>query len=212
MNSAFTPGPTPNTVRAADGAILTAPDGWVLLPPGDAALTRRVKETGDHWVVQERRGRKIFSRGEALQCVECRTMAFRVLQPGGFLQLAITHPCFDLPLRGWMRDGAGRKIAYQCGDYFSNIQGRVEEWLFSPTPAEVRQGLPPFKTPKFFRPPSAWPNALVDAGCSLERMDEPCASEDTVRRSPNFAGCRLVPLWLMMRCRKSVHGGKGCGP
>jgi hypothetical protein len=59
----FTPGSTPNTVRAADGRILTAPEGWVLLPPGDSALTRRVKETGDHWVVQEKRGRKVFSRG-----------------------------------------------------------------------------------------------------------------------------------------------------
>lgn len=59
----FTPGPTPNTVRSADGKVLTAPDGWVLLPPGDAALTRRVKAAGDHWVVQEKKGRKIFSRG-----------------------------------------------------------------------------------------------------------------------------------------------------
>src|SRR6516225_488903 len=63
MNSTFTPGPTQTTVRAADGTILTAPDGWSLLPPGDAALTRRVKEAGDHWVVQERKGRKVFSRG-----------------------------------------------------------------------------------------------------------------------------------------------------
>jgi hypothetical protein len=39
----FTPGPRPNTVRAADGRILTALEGWALLPPGDAALTRRVK-------------------------------------------------------------------------------------------------------------------------------------------------------------------------
>lgn len=59
----FTPGPTPNTVRAADGRVLAAPDGWVLLPPGDAALTRRVKEAGDHWIVQEKKGRKIFSKG-----------------------------------------------------------------------------------------------------------------------------------------------------
>jgi hypothetical protein len=43
--------------------VLTAPEGWVLLPPGDAALTRRVKAAGDHWVVQEKKGRKIFSRG-----------------------------------------------------------------------------------------------------------------------------------------------------
>ena len=59
----FTPGPTPNTVRAADGRVLTAPEGWVLLPPGDAALTRRVKAAGDHWVVREKKGRKVFSRG-----------------------------------------------------------------------------------------------------------------------------------------------------
>jgi hypothetical protein len=59
----FTPGPTPNTVRGADGQTLTAPDRWILLPPGDAALTRRVKEAGDHWVVQEKKGRKTFSRG-----------------------------------------------------------------------------------------------------------------------------------------------------
>jgi hypothetical protein len=52
----FTPGPTPNTVRAADGRVLTAPEGWALLPPGDAALTRRVKEAGDHWMVQEKKG------------------------------------------------------------------------------------------------------------------------------------------------------------
>src|SRR5258705_6507126 len=59
----YSPGPTPNTVRAPDGRILTVPVGWVLLPPGDAALTRRLKAAGDHWVVQEKKGRKVFSRG-----------------------------------------------------------------------------------------------------------------------------------------------------
>jgi hypothetical protein len=57
------PGPSPNTVRAADGTVLAAPEGWVLLPPGDAGLTRRVKAAGDHWVVQEKAGRRMFSRG-----------------------------------------------------------------------------------------------------------------------------------------------------
>src|SRR6478609_5239726 len=59
----FSPGPSPNTVRTADGKVLAMPEGWILLPPGDAALTRRVKTAGDHWVVQEKRGRKVFSRG-----------------------------------------------------------------------------------------------------------------------------------------------------
>ena len=59
----FAPGPTSNTVRATDGRVLTVPEGWALLPPGDAALTRRVKAAGGHWVVAEKRGRKVFSRG-----------------------------------------------------------------------------------------------------------------------------------------------------
>ena len=59
----FTPGPSSNTVRAPDGRVLTVPEGWALLPPGDAALTRRVKAAGDHCVVAEKRGRKVFSRG-----------------------------------------------------------------------------------------------------------------------------------------------------
>jgi hypothetical protein len=62
-SDAFAPGPTPNTVRTADGKIVTVPESWALLPPGDAALTRRVKAAGDHWVVQEKKGRKVFSRG-----------------------------------------------------------------------------------------------------------------------------------------------------
>ena len=59
----YAPGPTPNTVRSSDGAVLSVPAGWALLPPGDAGLTRRVKAAGDHWVVQERAGRRTFSRG-----------------------------------------------------------------------------------------------------------------------------------------------------
>ena len=59
----FAPGPPPNTVRAADGTVLAVPDGWALLPPGDAGLTRRVKAAGDFWVVQEKVGRRMFSRG-----------------------------------------------------------------------------------------------------------------------------------------------------
>lgn len=57
------PGPTSRTVRTADGKVLPVPDGWELLPPGDPGATRRVKAAGPHWVVQEQRGRKVFSRG-----------------------------------------------------------------------------------------------------------------------------------------------------
>jgi hypothetical protein len=59
----FSPGPAPDSVRAADGRIIRAPADWALIAPGDAALTRRVKAAGDHWVVAEKKGRRVFSRG-----------------------------------------------------------------------------------------------------------------------------------------------------
>lgn len=58
----YAPGPMPKT-RAADGTVLDVAEGWVLPPPGDTGLTRGVKAAGDHWVVQEKVGRKTYSRG-----------------------------------------------------------------------------------------------------------------------------------------------------
>ena len=59
----FRPGPRPNSVINEYDMIIPTPDGWSLLPPGDAGLTRRVKASGDYWVVQEKKGRRIFSKG-----------------------------------------------------------------------------------------------------------------------------------------------------
>jgi hypothetical protein len=50
-------------VKTPEGETLEVPPGWVLLPPGDAALSRRVKTEGPCWCVKEKRGRKVFSRG-----------------------------------------------------------------------------------------------------------------------------------------------------
>ncbi len=57
------PGPRPRTVRLPSGEVLSVPDDWVLLPPGDPGLTGRVKKAGPSWTVQEKRGNKMFSRG-----------------------------------------------------------------------------------------------------------------------------------------------------
>ncbi len=59
----FSPGPEIDVVKSADGRLLKVPDDWTLVAPGDPGLTRRVKSAGDHWVVQEKVGRRMFSRG-----------------------------------------------------------------------------------------------------------------------------------------------------
>lgn len=53
----------PGHVLSLDGRILAIPSGWELLPPGDAALSRRLKAAGPSWTVKEKVGNKLFSRG-----------------------------------------------------------------------------------------------------------------------------------------------------
>ncbi len=57
--------PANNTrqVRDGKGNTLDVPDEWALLPPGDAALSRRIKKDGPSWTMIEMKGRKRFSRG-----------------------------------------------------------------------------------------------------------------------------------------------------
>jgi hypothetical protein len=57
------PTPDPHVFAAPDGRRLSPPATWECLPPGDAGLTRRVKAVGPSWVVIEKRGRKLFSKG-----------------------------------------------------------------------------------------------------------------------------------------------------
>lgn len=59
----YIPGPRPRTLIGPGAAVIEIPQGWMLLPPGDAGLTRRVKAAGDHYQVQQSVGRKIFNRG-----------------------------------------------------------------------------------------------------------------------------------------------------
>lgn len=57
------PGSSERRVATSDGCELVVPDDWELLPPGDAALTRRVKTAGPCWTVQQKKGRRTFSLG-----------------------------------------------------------------------------------------------------------------------------------------------------
>ncbi|HBR94725.1 MAG TPA: DUF2293 domain-containing protein [Opitutae bacterium] len=57
------PCPKPGHVFSCQGELLAVPAGWALLPPGDAALSRRIKQDGPSWTVKEKKGRKEFSQG-----------------------------------------------------------------------------------------------------------------------------------------------------
>jgi hypothetical protein len=63
----LTVGPAPGReqrwVVSESGERLAVPEGWACLPPGDAAVTRLVKQLGPSWSVQYTRVRKRFSGG-----------------------------------------------------------------------------------------------------------------------------------------------------
>jgi hypothetical protein len=129
-DTTFTPGPAPNTVRAADGTILTAPEGWVFLPPGDAGLTRRVKAAGDHWVVQEKVGRRTFSRG--------------VWAPSATIKRIRAELDAERSTEGYARkqEAAGRRREAAQAEYVEDFHGAVMAFLaFHESHADVADRL-----------------------------------------------------------------------
>jgi len=57
------PSPLARHVINPWGKVEAVPAHWDLLPPGDPALSRRIKADGPSWTVVEPKGRKRFSRG-----------------------------------------------------------------------------------------------------------------------------------------------------
>ena len=128
--------------------------------------------------------------------------AYRVLRPGGFLQFSIGHPCYDTPHRRLIRDADGMERALEVGGYFENADGRVNEWIFGAAPKEVKKDLRPFRTPYFHRTLSWWLNTVIEAGFTIERVNEPYADEETARKHPYVRDTRLVAYFLHVRCRR----------
>ena len=53
----------PNSITTSEGKVLEIPATWALLPPGDAALSRRIKKDGPSWTVKKQKGRRLMSQG-----------------------------------------------------------------------------------------------------------------------------------------------------
>jgi ubiquinone/menaquinone biosynthesis C-methylase UbiE len=132
--------------------------------------------------------------------------AHRILKPGGFLQFSIEHPCFATPHRRNLRNPAGVTYAIEVGDYFRRLQGEIAEWIFGAAPPNVRMGLRPFKTPRFTRPIGEWLNLLIDTGFTIERVEEPTPSAETVQACPDMQDAQVVAYFLHVRVRKVPAG------
>ena len=128
--------------------------------------------------------------------------AYRVLKPGGFLQFSITHPCFNTPHRKNLRGVDGKTYAIEVGDYFNTLNGKVDEWIFGDTPAELKTKLPKFRIPVFNRTLTQWFTAILDTGFIIEQVNEPCPGNETVDKQPSLQDSQLVAYFLHILCRK----------
>ena len=126
----------------------------------------------------------------------------RVLKPGGFFQFSILHPCFMTPRFKWVLDEAGQRVAMECGDYFSQEQGTIEEWIFGSAPDELKERFAKFRIPRFFHTLSTWLNMLCAAGLTIEETAEPFAGDESIAIYPSLAATRVIACFLHLRCRK----------
>ena len=114
------PGPDDRTVRMPNGSLRRMPDDWELVPPGDPALTRRIKADGEHVVVQEKRGRRTFSRG--VWADAARVAAIRA---------ALVAERDDPAYRRKLEQGQQRR-AKQQESYVEDFAGAVRDFLAFP--------------------------------------------------------------------------------
>ena len=99
------PSPKPRHVFTTQGELVAVPADWALLAPGDAALSRRIKQDGPTWTVKEKKGRKEFSRG--IWAPADRIEALRVI-----LECERADPAYTQKLEAGRARRAKQEVAY----------------------------------------------------------------------------------------------------
>jgi hypothetical protein len=124
------PGPRPRHVLNEHAMVEAVPDDWSLLPPGDAALSRRIKQDGPTLTVIEVKGRKLFSRG-----IWAPAARIEVLRAA--LVLEREDPSYQKKL-----DAGRRRRASEQEDYAVAFKEAVFRYLnFHPTHRLVAESL-----------------------------------------------------------------------
>lgn len=130
--------------------------------------------------------------------------AYRVLKPGGFLQFSIAHPCFSTLHRKNLRNNQGETYAIEVGNYFTSANGEIEEWIFGSAPDELKSRFPKFRVPRFTRTLTQWFSYCTNAGFTVEKINEPCPSAETIQQYPYLQDSAVVAYFLHVRCRKPM--------
>lgn len=115
----------------------------------------------------------------------------RVLRDAGWMVVALTHPCFEVPHGRWVTREDGTVVREVTG-YFS------EGFWQSSNPTGVRG-----QVGAFHRMLSTYFNAFAGAGFYVERIVEPTA---TPQRAVQVPGNLEVPSFMLLRLRAIDRG------
>lgn len=107
----------PRQVFNEFGVVETIPHDWDLLPPGDAALSRRIKQDGPSITVIELKGRKRFSRGIWAPADRIRALREE-------LRVERQDPSYQKKLESGRRRRAEEQVAYT-----EDFRGAVLQFL-----------------------------------------------------------------------------------
>jgi 2-polyprenyl-3-methyl-5-hydroxy-6-metoxy-1,4-benzoquinol methylase len=127
----------------------------------------------------------------------------RLLRPGGRLVFSISHPLNSAEV-GWERPESSDRGGMVVRDYFEEGLG-ITPWAM---PRLKR----PFQTVYWHRTFESWFALLHRTGFQVETFAEPRASAAQVRKQPLLEGCREVPFFLVLGCRKLPEPTKRLGP
>ena len=115
----------------------------------------------------------------------------RVLEPGGRFLFFLNHPLLQTPGSGWIDDQVldPPEQYWRIGPYL------VEDASLE----EVEKGV---FIPFIHRPLHRYVNALLDAGLTLRRMEEPAPPPGFVDRAHEYADAATIPRLLFLRSEK----------
>jgi hypothetical protein len=172
--------PDPRSVRTASGQVLRAAADWILVPPGDAGLTRRIKAAGPSWTVQEKVGRRTLSRG---------VWANKMIVDSIRRDLAAERATPEYAAK---QQAAARRRDREQAEYVTDFRATVLQYLhFHPRYRDLatRRPTPSPRTP---RPSAAEPSR------------EPSGSRSrSAPKLPSSPGC-VIKRRRMTRCTSRV--------
>jgi SAM-dependent methyltransferase len=115
----------------------------------------------------------------------------RVLEPGGRFLFFLNHPLLQTPGSGWIDD--------------QTLDPPEQYWRIGPyliEDASLEEVEKDIYIPFIHRPLHRYVNALLEAGLTLRRMDEPAPPAGFVARAEEYAEAATIPRLLFLRSEK----------